>query len=152
MHTITETKLNTGADWVLAEILSIRTAQIKGISRNYEIGYDDLVLFDPIKKKITQVVKKSSNTLYINFQENPENYKKIKNYFAENNIRVESIFFGVAGLGIPIKVSEEDFEIIFHNCPIECDLILEDETKPESRIDDDDNDDEDDEFDDDLYC
>lgn len=139
-----ETKLNTGADWVLSEILSNRTAKVKGISRNYEIGYDDLVLFDPVKKRITQVIKKSSNTLYINFKETAESYRKLNTYFAEHDIKVESIMFGIAGLGIPVGIGDEDFQIIFYNCPIDCEMIVENSKEANGFGEDDD-------FDEDYY-
>jgi len=146
MEILTDIKLNTGIDWVSAEALSIRTAIVKGISRNYEIGFDDLVLFDPVKKRITQVIKKNSNTLYVSFKENAESYRKINNYFGENDIRVESIIFGIAGLGIPVGISDEDFQIIFHNCPVDCEIIVESDNETKGV-----DEDEDDDFDEDYY-
>lgn len=134
-------KLSTGQDWVSAAILSKRTAIVKGISQNYEIGYDDLVLFDPVTNKITQVIKKNSNTVYVKFQQDWRNFGKMDAYFSKNNIRIESLIPGIAGLAIPVDISDEDFQIIFHNCPVSCELLTEEDNKVQD-IDEDDEDDD----------
>jgi hypothetical protein len=134
--------LNTGYDWVLAEITSKRTAIIKGISQNYEIGYDDIVIFDPETDEITQVIKKKNNTVFIKFEENKVNFSKIDMYFAKNNIHTESLMFGLAGLAIPVNISEEDFQIILYNCPVTCELLREEECEIESDDDEEDDNDE----------
>ncbi len=139
------TKLFTGQDYVFAEILSKRTAIIKSISLNYEFGLNDLVLFDPNNMQVMQVVKKNSNTVYVKFNEGgfgliKQNlsFEKLKNYFFHEQIQSESLMCGVAGLSIPINLSDEDFEIILHNCPVNCELITQEDGGSESIEEDED--------------
>ena len=135
-------KLSTGLDWVSAEILSKRTAIVKGISQNYEIGYDDLVLFDPVTNKITQVIKKNSNTVYVKFLTNWSNFGKMDAYFSKHNIQIENLMLGIAGLAIPVDISDEDFQIIFYNCPVDCELITENFNESQDIDDEEDEDDD----------
>ncbi len=122
-------KLNTGEDWVPVEYITKRTAIVKGISLNIEIGLGDMVLYDN-NKRITQVVKKETNTVYINFKQHvyqAQTFKKIKKYFNDQGLEVEELAHETAGIAIPTSLLPEDFEIIFYNCPVDCSLIKVDE-------------------------
>lgn len=116
-------KLHTGEDWILADIINKRTAIIAGISLNTEIGYGDMVIYDE-DKKITQVVKKSTNTVYASHSIWIP-VKKIKDYFIKENIIVEQKEEGIIALAVPIDMEDEDFQIVFYNCPIECVILLD---------------------------
>lgn len=128
---IYDNKLNTGEDWVMADFVTNKTAIVKEISMNPEIALNDLVLYD-VNKKITQIVKKGSRTVYFEYQisqvtfnlfvPHPEFYK-ISNYFKDNEIESVEFKTGLGGLSVPLNMPEEDFEIIFFNCPVMCSII-----------------------------
>ena len=111
METAIEEKLNTGADWVNSEILSQRTARIKGISRNYEIGYNDLVLFDPVKKIITQIINTDCLSMRPNiYMKGTDRITTFINKMFERNV---SPFIALISMGIAKELSTEEFlEII----------------------------------------
>lgn len=122
-------KLNTGEDWVPAEYITKRTAIVKGISLNPEIGLGDMVLYDS-NKRITQVVKKETNTVYINFKQHVyqgQTFEKIEKYFNDHGLQVEELAHETAGIAVPTSLLQEDFETIFYNCPVDCSLIKVDE-------------------------
>lgn len=127
-------RLHTGADFVEAEIITKRTAIIKGLSMNYEIGYNDLVLYDE-NNKITQVVSKKTNTIFATYCTKQDKFKVLEDHFTKNDIKVFDLLNGFIGLGIPISISEEDFQITFYSCPVECSLVTEDETMNEGPPD-----------------
>ncbi len=62
--------LFTGEDWIDSEKINDRTAQLKCIPLNPEYGLDDIVLYDKETKNILQIVKKHSNTFFIQFHSN----------------------------------------------------------------------------------
>ncbi len=142
-----QSKLNTGADWIDVEILSNKTAIVKDISLNYEIGYGDLVLYD-YDKKITQVVKKNSNTVYIKYFAKTQSFNRLEEYFLKENIIVRKFLIDgldacLAGLAIPVEIADDDFQIIIHNTPIECELLTDERVKlQDDEFDEDDLEDE----------
>ncbi len=137
-----EDKLNTGEDWVNAEFITNKTAIIKEISMNPEISFNDLVLYDS-NKKITQIVKKGSRTVYFEYTFNifslHPGINEINDYFKKNEIDCKEFKPGIGGLSVPLNISEEDFEIIFFNCPMYCSIIEVTEQAEEDDVKDHDN-------------
>lgn len=125
-------KLNTGIDWVNAEITTERTAIIKGISQNYEIGLDDLVLYDN-KKRVTQIIKKNTNTIFARYLQKINALEIVTKHFNAHDIKIESPYSGIIGLAIPVSLEEEDFEIIFNTCPIACEFLISEKSENESN-------------------
>lgn len=129
-------KLNTGEDWVPAELLTNRTAIIKGISLNAEICFGDLVLYN-YNKQVTQVIKKNSNTICFHYRFKPMSlndttYVELEKYFLQHGLRTEQIAIGAAVMSIPLNIPEEKLDNIFLNAPIECWLIEQENTIDES--------------------
>ena len=119
-------KLHIPGESFWAEQLTEDTACVDNILLNSEIGYKDIVKFNPENHEVISVLVKKSNTFAIKYSTAnniQETYKKIVEYFEEKSVGIEGIFAGMALLSVPVGIPETALHKIVSDCPITIELI-----------------------------
>ncbi|HWY34390.1 MAG TPA: hypothetical protein VNX68_07065, partial [Nitrosopumilaceae archaeon] len=87
-------KLHIPGESFWAIQLTEDTATVDNILLNPEVGYKDVVKFDPENNEVISVIVKNSNTFGLKYavtDEIAETYKKIVKHFESNSIGVEGM-------------------------------------------------------------
>lgn len=118
-------KLHIPGEFFWAKKLTDDTASVDNILMNKEIGYCDIVKFNPENNEVISVLIKKSNTFKINYPtigDVKEMYKIIYNHFEEKGISVEGMFIGVVLLSVPVGLPESVVEKLIKECPVKLEL------------------------------
>ena len=121
-------KLHIPGESFWATKLTEDTAQVDNILLNCDIGFKDIVKFNPKNNKVTSILIKKTHTLGINYSidgDVKEAYKKVYNHFEGRGIPIEGMVAGMALISIPVELAENVVDDIIKECPVKVELMFE---------------------------
>ncbi len=102
--------------------LSENTAKVDNILLNTEIGFGDIVKFNPENNEVISVIVKKSNTFAINYSVEKgnvkETYNKIYNHFEERGFPIEGMVSGLVLVSVPVGLPESSIRKAIEECPV----------------------------------
>lgn len=134
-------ELWTGEDWVAAEKLTNNTAILKELSVITEYSYNDLVLFNSSDNEIQQVIKRENRTKIITystsvfFSKDENKFLSLKKHLENFNLIAQKHEIGVVIVAVPLSITEDELDDIFHKSPVDCTILEQEEIEKDDEED-----------------